>query len=132
MTEESSTIPNEMEQDLLEREKKLLEREQLLLERETELDASQKVLDEKEQELIVRESAFDRKELDLDWEQHEEETAKFNETELGKRILALEEKEKKLKLKKQELKNWGLRIQACRDNHNSSSCFGACVYCQDE
>lgn len=124
MTQESSTMPKDMDQDLL-------EREQLLLEREAELDATQKILDQKEQELIVRESAFDRKELDLDWEQHEEETDKFNETELGMRILALEEKEKKLKMKKQELKNWGLRIQACRDNHNRSSCFGSCVYCQD-
>jgi len=131
MSKESSTITKDMAQDLLEIEKKLLERERLLSENEAELDASQKVLDEKEQELIVREAVFDRKELDLDWEQHEEATAKFNETELGMRILALEEKENKLKMKKQELKNWGSRIQKSRDNHNSSSHFGSCPYCED-
>jgi hypothetical protein len=131
MSKESSTITKDMAQDLLEIEKKLLERERLLSENEAELDASQKVLDEKEQELIVREAVFDRKELDLDWERHEEATAKFNETELGMRILALEEKEKKLKMKKQELKNWSSRIQACRDNYNSRNHFGSCPYCQD-
>ena len=124
MTQESSTMPKDMDQDLL-------EREQLLLESEAELDATQKMLDQKEQELIVRESVFDRKELDLDWEQHEEETDKFNQTELGMRILALEEEEKKLKMKKQELQNWNARIQSCRDNHNRSSHFGACGHCQD-
>jgi hypothetical protein len=127
MTQETSTI----HQDLLERERRLVERERLLLEREAELDASQKLLDEKEQELNVRESVFDRKDLDLEWEQHEEATAKFNETELGMRILVLEEKENKLKMKKQELKNWGAQIQKSLDNHNSSSHFGSCPYCED-
>jgi hypothetical protein len=131
MSKESSTIPKDMEQDLLEREKRLHERERLLSENEAELDASQKVLDEKDQELTARESVFDRKELDLEWDQLKEATAKFNETELGMRILALEENEKKLKMKKQELKNWSLRIQACRDNYNSRNHFGSCPYCQD-
>ena len=124
MTQETSTIAMDIHQDLLERER-------LLLEREAELDASQKMLDEKEQELNVRESVFDRKDLDLEWEQHEEATAKFNETELGMRILVLEEKENKLKMKKQELKNWGAQIQKSQDNHNSSSHFGSCPYCDD-
>jgi hypothetical protein len=131
MTQETSTIPNDLENDLIERERRLVERERLLSENEAELDASQKILDEKEQELNVRESVFDRKDLDLEWEQHEEATDKFNETELGRRILALEEKENKLKMKKQELKNWSSRIQKSRDNHNSSNHFGSCPYCQD-
>jgi len=131
MTQETSTISMDIHQDLLERERLLLERERLLLEREAELDASQKILDEKEQELTVRESVFDRKDLDLEWEQHEEATAEFNETELGMRILCLEEKENELKMKKQELKNWSARIQKSRDNHNSSSHFGSCPYCED-
>lgn len=124
MTQESSTMPHDMDQDLL-------ERELLLLEREAELDATQKMLDQKEQELIVRESAFDRKDLDLEWEQLEDEITKFNQTELGMRVIALEEEEKKLKMKKQELQNWNARIQACRDNHNRSSHFGPCGHCQD-
>ena len=129
MTKEASTIPKEMEQDLSEREKMILEREQRLLESEAELDKSQKILEEREQGLIVWEKEFDRGDLDLEWEQIEEDQEKANQTEIGLRSLALDEKEKKLRLKKQQMKNLVASIQARRDDHNNDSHFRSCLNC---
>jgi hypothetical protein len=129
MTQNSSSMPIDMEQDLLEREKRLLEREQLLLESEAELDRCQKILEEKEQGLIVWEKEFDRGDLDLEWEQIEKAQEEANQTEIGLRSLALDEKEKKIRLKKQQMKNLAASIQARRDDHNNDSHFGSCWKC---
>lgn len=129
MTQNSSSMPIDMEQDLLEREKRILEREQLLLESEAELDRCQKILEEREQGLIVWEKEFDREDLDLEWEQIEEDQDKVNQTEIGLRSLALDEKEKKIRLKKQQMKNLVASIQAHRDDHNNDSHFRSCWKC---
>lgn len=129
MSKEGSITSIDMEQDLLEREKRLHERERLLLENEAELDRCQKILEEREKGLNVWEKEFDREDLDLEWEQIEEDQAKANQTEIGLRSLALDEKEKKLRLKKQQMKNLVASIQAQRDDHNNDSHFSSCWKC---
>jgi len=132
MSKEGSTESIDIVQDLLDREKRLQERERLLLENEAELDKYQKILEEREQGLNVWEKEFDREDLDQQWEQLEEDQDKANQTEFGMRSLALDEKEKKLRLKKQQMKNLQQSIQAQRDDHNNHSHFGSCCYCGSE
>jgi hypothetical protein len=86
------------------------ERERVLAEQEKALDEKEKALDEREKCLIIRGNAFDRGTLDQEWEDVENEQEAFYQTEVGQRILALDEKEAKLKMKKEQLNGWSAHI----------------------
>ena len=82
------------------------ERERVLAEQEKALDEREKALNEREKWLVIRGNAFDRGTLDQEWEDVENAQEAFYQTEVGQRILALDEKEAKLKMKKEQLKRW--------------------------
>ena len=79
-------------------------------ERERALAEQEKALDEREKCLIIRGNAFDRGTLDQEWEDVENAQEAFYQTEVGQRILALDEKEAKLKMKKEQLNRWSACI----------------------
>ena len=79
-------------------------------ERECVLAEQEKALDEREKGLVIRGNAFDRGTLDQEWEDVKNAREAFYQTEVGQRILTLDEKEAKLKMKKQQLNRWTVRI----------------------
>jgi hypothetical protein len=86
------------------------ERERVLAEQQKALDEKEKALDEREKCLVIRGNAFDRGTLDQEWEDVENAQEEFHQTEIGQRILALDEKEAQLKIKKEQLNRWSASI----------------------
>jgi hypothetical protein len=89
-------------------------------ERERVLAEQEKVLDEREKQLVLGEKKFDRGDLDKDWEDVENAQEAFYQTEIGQRILALDEKEAQLKMKKEQLNRWSVSIIQRHQRHQDS------------
>lgn len=89
-------------------------------ERERVLAEQEKALDERDKCLVEREKAFDRGTLDQEWEDVENAQEAFYQTEIGKRILALDEKEAQLKMKKEQLNRWSASIIQRHQRHHDS------------
>ena len=89
-------------------------------ERERVLAEQEKALDERDKCLVEREKAFDRGTLDQEWEDVENALEAFYQTEIGKRILALDEKEAQLKMKKEQLNRWSASIIQRHQRHHDS------------
>ena len=79
-------------------------------ERDRVLTEQEKALDEREKYLIIRGNAFDRGTLDQEWKDVKNARKAFYQTEVGQRILALDEKETNLKMKKEQLNRWSAHI----------------------
>jgi hypothetical protein len=86
------------------------ERERVLAEQEKALDEKERALNEREKDLISREKVFDRGNLDQEWEDVKNAREALYQTEVGQRSLALDEREEKLKMKKQQLKRWTAHV----------------------
>ena len=86
------------------------ERERVLAEQEKALYEKERALNEREKDIVSREKVFDRGDLDQEWEDIENAREALYQTELGQRSLALDEREDKLKMKKQQLTRWTARI----------------------
>jgi hypothetical protein len=86
------------------------EMERVLAEQEKALDEKEKALDERDKWLVIRGNAFDRGDLDQEWKDVKNARKAFYQTEVGQRILALDEKEAKLKMKKEQLNRWSAHI----------------------
>jgi hypothetical protein len=89
-------------------------------ERERVLAEQEKALDERDKCLVEREKAFDRGTLDQEWEDVENALEAFYQTEIGKRILALDKKEAQLKMKKEQLNRWSASIIQRHQRHQDS------------
>lgn len=88
----------------------IAERERVLAEQDKALDEKENILNEREKWLVIRENVFDRGDLDQEWEDVKNARKALYQTELGQRSLALDEKEKQLKMKKQQLNRWSAYI----------------------
>ena len=86
------------------------ERERVLAEQEKALDEKETALNERDKWLIIRGNAFDRGTLDQEWKDVKNARKAFYQTEVGQRILALDEKEANLKIKKEQLNRWSAHI----------------------
>ena len=89
-------------------------------ERERVLAEQEKALDERDKCLVLRANKFDRGTLDQEWEDVENVQEAFYQTEIGKRILALDEKEAQLKMKKEQLNRWSASIIQRHQRHQDS------------
>ena len=128
MTNETSSMPIDLEPHLLEREQRLSEREKLLTERQAKQDMYRKMLDEKEQELKRRENSFEKANLESEWGSLVEAQAKLYRTQ---RLTssALDERELKLEIKKQKVKRIIGLLQAQQDDINRGIFYPSCYHC---
>ena len=128
MTQETSSMPIDLKQHLLEREQRLVERETILTERQAKQDTYRKMLDEKQKELERRENSFEKANLESEWGSAVDARAKLYQTE---RLTssALDERELKLEIKKQKVKRILGLLQVQQDDINRGIFYPSCYHC---
>jgi hypothetical protein len=124
MTQDSSSIQN----DLTEREKRLLEREQLLIERKAKQEAFRISLNERERSVSFDENGFARANLAQDWDSLVDEEAKLNRNK-NLSSSELDEREQKLEQKKQKLKQLAGHLEAHQKDIDRGIYYPSCRYC---
>jgi hypothetical protein len=120
----SSSIQN----DLTERERRIVEREQLLLERKAKQEAFQILLNERERSVSFDENGFASANLEQDWDRLVDEEAKLSRNK-NLSSWEIDERERKLEKKKQKLKQLEGHLQAHQKDIDRGIYYPSCRHC---
>ena len=124
MTQDSSSIQN----DLTERERRIVEREQLLIERKAKQEAFRILLNEREKSVSFDENGFASQNLEQDWDTLWEAKTKLNRNK-DLSSWELDEREHKLEKKKQKLKQLAGHLQAHQKDIDRGIYYPSCRHC---
>jgi len=124
MTQDSSSIQN----DITEREKRIVEREQLLIDRQAKQEAFGILLNERERSVSFDENGFASANLEQDWDSLWEAKTKLNRNK-DLSSWELDEREQKLEQKKQKLKQLAGHLQAHQNEIDRGIYYPSCRHC---
>ncbi len=124
MAQDSSSIQN----DLTEREKRIVEREQLLIERKAKQEAFRILLNEREKSVSFDENGFASQNLEQDWDTLWEAEIKLSRNK-NLSSWELDEREHKLEQKKQKIKQLAGHLHAHQKDIDRGIYYPSCRHC---